>query len=159
MGAEYSVPSRRATRGRRRWRTTVVKLLLLSLLVVGISIWRYGIPLAERAIGTLGGLFAAFAAGAGNAMNDGIDEVYLILRDDVWVRERLGGPIAFPPFDEIQWSQPVENGELPFSFAIYGSRAAGEVRGRLRIEQDRSKVVGLTVSDSTQSHLILPIFR
>lgn len=140
---------------RRRWGITIANLALLGLLVLGIAIWRYGIPLVERTLGSLGASIGAAAAAAANAMDQGIDQTYEAVVSDPWARDRLGLPVAFPPLDQIEWTQSTKNDVLTFAFTASGSRGKGTIRGRMRFTESGVEITSLEMSDERETRAIL----
>jgi len=155
MIAASSTMGSTRTGNRWRWRTTVINLLLLGVLVAGIAIWRYVIPFVERTLGTLGATIAATAAGAAEAMNDGIDQAYFAVASDAWVRERLGSPVTFPPLEQIEWTAATRSDEMAFAFTATGSRAEGKIHGRMRFGDRGIEITSLEMSNEQEVRAVL----
>lgn len=139
----------------RTWRTTIANLILLSLLVLGIAIWRFGVPLVERAWESLGEAIAALAAYAGEMANGAVDEAYAAVAADPVVQQRLGAPITFARLEEVEWLPSQASEELAFVIAAHGSRASGKVYCRVRITAEGPQVKSLDLATEDEVRHLL----
>lgn len=140
---------------RRRWGITFANVALLGLLVLGIAIWRFGIPLFERAVGSFGAAIGAATAGIAQTMDDGINQTYRAVASDPWAQDRLGLPVTFPPWEQIEWTQVAENDEVAFAFTATGSSGKGFIRGRMRFTETGVEITSLDMSDEQETRAIL----
>ena len=140
---------------RHRRLNLFANLVLLFLLVAGIAIWRFGIPLVERTLQNIGGAIASVAMGAAQVMDGGIDQSYAAVTADPWVRQHLGTPVTFPPLEDVQWTATTSPEELAFSLQATGPRASATVRGRMRFEQHGAEIVALEIDDGETVRTIL----